>query len=504
MPDKFVFGKYQRTNLSFEEVFAGEYDLPLATAPQTVLDIGANEGAFTAWALERWPGCLVDAFEPVPDNAALFLENHKDHDQVNFFQMAVSNEKRLTLHSGLHNSGECSAHDLGEQGPDSVEVECLPPARIAPADFVKVDTEGCELEILTHLDLSRTRAVVFEYHRESDRSQIYSLLGQKGFDLVEHKPRCPDRGVCKFARPGQIIASAPHSGVHIPDDTMLCGNTPGGVTVSLSAGNLRNEFYRPSLKGKKLFIGLPIYSQTATVFMQSLLALQAQKPLPIEIHTGSGDGVARTRNILTTQFLKSDCTHLLFIDCDLIFSAEHIVKLLEANQPIIGGFYPKKQQGPLEWVINTLTPHLPRRPDGLQPVKFIGTGFLCIERSVFERMIEKYPEIKFREDYGRREISYDLWPMGVYHAKPGDEGRYLSEDWYFCQRWLDMGGEIFGHTNVMLRHLGPVIFPLDSQVPEISGPRPRPGATPASDSAPMAESAILAGRRDLPLTILTK
>jgi hypothetical protein len=139
----------------------------------------------------------------------------------------------------------------------------------------------------------------------------------------------------------------------------------------------------------------------------------------------------------------------------------------------------------------------------LQPLKFIGTGFLCIERSVFERMIEKYPEIKFREDYGRREISYDLWPMGVYHAKPGDEGRYLSEDWYFCQRWLDMGGEIFGHTHVMLRHLGPVLFPLDTQVPEISGPRHRPVATPASDSAPMAESAIPAGRRDLPLTIPT-
>ena len=52
------------------------------------------------------------------------------------------------------------------------------------------------------------------------------------------------------------------------------------------------------------------------------------------------------------------------------------------------------------------------------------------------------------------------------------EARYLSEDWYFCQRWLDLGGEIFGHTRVALRHLGPVIFPLETQLPEVTNPKP--------------------------------
>ena len=535
------FRNFQRTNLSFEEVFSGEYDLQLVKPPATVLDIGANEGAFTAWALEKWPACIVESFEPVPTNAAIFAANHGANPRVKFYPWAVSNAETLRLRLGLHNSGECSAFNLGEQTNETVNADCIPPSGLNSSEFVKIDTEGCELEILRGLDLSKTKAVVLEYHREEDRTPICLLMAQNGFEVAGHKTRCHARGIYKFARPGALLPAAAQTSAAaaIPDDMRLSGNTADGITISLEAGHLRNEHYRPSLRGKKLFIGLPVYSQMATSFVNCLLALQARKPLPMEIHQGSGDGVARTRNILTSQFLKSDCTHLLFIDCDLIFSAEHIVKLLEANQPVIGGFYPKKQQGRLEWVINTLDPHPPVRPDGLQQVRYIGTGFICIERSVVERMIKAHPESKFREDYANREIAHEIWPMTLYgpgsafgrlsrarellkshdftangsdqfvsrmetvlNGESDMESRYLSEDWYFCQRWLDLGGEIFGHTHVLLRHIGPVIFPLDSQVPEIARPQP-PSTTPASDSAPMAESAIPAARRDLSLTIPT-
>ena len=199
---------------------------------------------------------------------------------------------------------------------------------------------------------------------------------------------------------------------------------------------------------------------------------------------------------------------MLLMDCDLIWLRQHVVDLVLANHPIVGGFYPKKQQGPLEWVVNSLQPSPPPREDGLQPVKYVGTGFMCIKREVFEKMITAYPEIKFREDYGNREIAYDFWSMGVYRELPGmavesakkllryfkstgadldripmvdhlneflktaDEGesRYLSEDWFFCQRWLDIGGECFAHTKVAIRHVGPAVFPLETQLPEVMNP----------------------------------
>jgi FkbM family methyltransferase len=668
------FKNFTRTNDSFEEVFGGCYECDLIAAPKTVLDIGANEGAFTAWALERWPECKIEAYEPVPNNAEIFALNHTGNSRVQFHLQAVSNSETLKIHMSATNSGACSAYDIGEQLPETVTVDCIHPGAISSAEFVKIDTEGCELEILQGLDLSATKAVVLEYHRDLDCVPICSLLEAKGLKMFHFEKSCLNRGTMKFAIPGtrtvisqwrhdevkqydipfdftpatildiganigcysmrcrdkwpaariyayepmpqsaaQFLRNCPEATLeiaavrsfdgtegifigdkdvtcsfhkvsgrqtekkmevhcisartlppcelvkidtegceveilenldlfktqalvceyhrradldairklataadlveiqHIPDhrdfnfgllkfarksllaqlecrvripgDTELSGNTPDGKTISIRAENLRNEHYDPRLKRVKLFIGLPIYGHPTMAFVRCLMELQARKPCHIEPHVGSGDGVGRTRNVLTAEFLKSDCTHLLFMDSDLIFSVEHVKELLLADQPIVGGFYPKKQEGRLEWVVNPLIPSPPMRGDALQPLKYIGTGFLCVKREVFEKMIVAYPELRFREDYGNRAIAHDFWSMGVYRTlrlatngklEPDqtDEGRYLSEDWYFCQRWLDLSGEIFGHTKVALRHQGIVTFPLKTQEAEVANPLP--------------------------------
>ena len=467
-----AFKNYTRTNDSFEEVWAGCYECDLINPPKTVLDIGANEGAFTAWALEKWPAAKIEAWEPVPDNAEIFKINHGGDPRVNFHQFAVATRDRLELYLGKSNSGDCSAYDIGDQLEKKIVVDAFNPALLNRAEFVKVDTEGCELEIVSGLDLSATVALVCEWHRDEDCRKIIAVVEKAGLKLFHCKPWFKDRGEMGFARPGARRQDLTPQAL-IPDDTRLSGNTPDGKLVSLTAGTLRNEYLDPRLKNVKLFIGLPIYGHPTMPFIKCLMTLQAMKPCHLDIHVGQGDGVGRTRNVLTALFLKSDCTHLLFMDSDLIFTVDHVKNLLLANQPIVGGFYPKKQQGKLEWVVNTFNPSPSPREDGLQALKYIGTGFLCIRREVFEKMILAFPEIRFREDYGQREIAHDFWSMGVYREKnlPNDEGRYLSEDWCFCQRWLDLGGEIFGHTRVALRHLGPVIFPLETQLPEVTNPK---------------------------------
>lgn len=216
----------------------------------------------------------------------------------------------------------------------------------------------------------------------------------------------------------------------------------------------------------KLFIGLPIYAQVPAFFMQCLLALQARKPCPITIQMCQGDGVARSRNQLTADFLASDCTHLLWIDCDLIFSVEHITRLLAQDVDLVGGLYPKKQEGPVEWVINHLPGSDTANERGLQEVRYIGTGFMLIKRRVFETMIAKHPEIVFTADYGTRRQEHDLWPMGVFVYPNGDR-RYLSEDWWFCQRARDLGFKVWADCGVVIKHLGTVAFPLRAQEMEL-------------------------------------
>ena len=43
--------------------------------------------------------------------------------------------------------------------------------------------------------------------------------------------------------------------------------------------------------------------------------------------------------------------------------------------------------------------------------------------------------------------------------------RYLTEDWWFCQSWIDCGGKVFGDARVVLQHIGQITFPLKSQLP---------------------------------------
>lgn len=419
-----------------------EYDIELSTPPETILDIGANIGAYTLHCLKKWPKANILAYEPAKDNAAAFRSNCAELENVVLTQAAV---RRFEGQDMLLLGGMGVSHGfypLGRERGGGYYVDCISSSQLPEADLIKIDTEGCEVEILERLKVDKAKAIVCEWHRTEDREAIKIICLERGFTLFGEKEYSKENGILKFIRPQPKI--------------------------------------RPAIK---LFIGLPVYSQMATQFNHCLLALQARKPCEIELHTGQGDGVARTRNALTADFLKTDCTHMLMIDCDLIFSPEHVGRIVEHDMDVVGGFYPKKQEGPLEWVINTFPGPIERRGDDLHKVAYIGTGFLCIKRRVFEKMIEAYPFIAYGADWGTRETQHDLWPMSVYCAECGAAAgpqcthdpksrRYLSEDWYFCQRWMDLGGEVFGDTRIVLRHIGPAIFPLETQVEEMKNPKP--------------------------------
>lgn len=232
-----------------------------------------------------------------------------------------------------------------------------------------------------------------------------------------------------------------------------------------------------------LFIGVPVYGGLDPLFAQALIHYLKTPICPTTLRFNAGDSlVCRARNVLTAEFLKSKCTHLLFIDSDLIFSGAHIERLLSHNVPLVAGFYPKKQDGELAWVCNAHPDHATADATGLQPVRYIGTGFMLIERSVLEAMVEQY-DLGYTPDHKPTDMEWDFWSAGVYKY-PDHTRRYLSEDWLFCQRWLDLGGTVWGDTRVILKHCGHAVYPLASQMPELLGQsvqkRPEPEAVPAA------------------------
>jgi FkbM family methyltransferase len=193
------------------QVLAGEYEpgIPQLTEawPPRVLDIGANVGAFGLWVRHKWPGARVDSYEPNPRAFAVLHENwdrEPFHWRIHARGVAAL-AGRARLHEGKGNLGEASIHaDVGGSKPDEgVDVELEDAAELPDAEVVKVDTEGCEVEILDrYLQTHRVAPtlVMLEYHRAIDRLLLEELLGWHGLALMRGMMLSPVRGTQIFAR----------------------------------------------------------------------------------------------------------------------------------------------------------------------------------------------------------------------------------------------------------------------------------------------------------------
>ena len=174
--------------------------------------------------------------------------------------------------------------------------------------------------------------------------------------------------------------------------------------------------------------------------------------------------VTRARNILTAMFLESDCTHLMFIDSDIEFSDESVLRALAYDKPIMAAAYPKKAL-PIQYAINFKfvdqnTKQI-RVENGAVEVLDASTGFFLIKREVIEKMIAEYPELHYRNDSNIDE-KFNKYCYSLFDTiHDPDDNRYLSEDYTFCRRWQKIGGEIWLDPNTKLNHVGSYTFEGD-------------------------------------------
>ncbi len=229
-------------------------------------------------------------------------------------------------------------------------------------------------------------------------------------------------------------------------------------------------------KNKNLLVAFPVYRQIDVYTMQSIIRLMTafatHHPdwgLGIDFHAGECP-IGRARNDLTHRFLQNkEFTHILFVDADIIYSFEQVEKILSHDEDIVGGFYPKKSEGPVALVCNRLDTVDAPNDRGLVKTKYMGTGFLRISRKVFEVMIQEMgKDLEYVCDSGSNETKHDFWRMGVVKGADG-KNRWLSEDWQFCQFALDCGFEVWGDAQIMLQHSGMAIYPLSYQIVQLYG-----------------------------------
>ena len=170
--------------------------------------------------------------------------------------------------------------------------------------------------------------------------------------------------------------------------------------------------------------------------------------------------IPRARNTLVSKFMVDhpDATHLMFIDADIGWRPEHVMALLSRNCDIIGGLYPLKSL-PIRWCCNGLEGAVSK--EGLEEVTKTGTGFLLIKREVFDQLKVLPAVEQYTNDIGLN-VQYDR-ELYTYFDTVVREGRYLSEDWKFCDDWRQLGNQVFVDKNVLLRHSGTYVFCQEEQ-----------------------------------------
>ncbi len=195
---------------------------------------------------------------------------------------------------------------------------------------------------------------------------------------------------------------------------------------------------------------------------------------------GSSDAlITRARADMVTAFLDHPRgTHLLFVDADIGFEAEQVFRLMSFGKEVVAGVYPAKafdwdkirralaenrrnpQAAGLNYVVGVEDPARVQEQGGFIKVRHVGNGFLMIRRSALERLCAAHPELKYERVHARNDVRqgspnrYALFETMI----DKDTGEYLSEDYAFCRRWRDLGGEIWADLKSRLTHVGSMRF----------------------------------------------
>jgi hypothetical protein len=211
-----------------------------------------------------------------------------------------------------------------------------------------------------------------------------------------------------------------------------------------------------SLAGKKLFIGLPAYDFKISVKMAIALAefcVKAQQHgVSIQISNVSGCSVvSRVRNIIANEFLESQAEHLLMIDSDMTFNADDVFRMLAWSQtkPIVAavGVARKKEKVYFSSLDQDEDNNIIMDRMGLVKVKRVGTGFIMIQRKVFETMRDAHPEWKYMDQNTGKML------QSFFDFKSTPEG-YVGEDYVFCDRAHEHGFTAWVDPTIKLGHMG--------------------------------------------------
>lgn len=247
------------------------------------------------------------------------------------------------------------------------------------------------------------------------------------------------------------------------------------------------------IREKKLFVATPMYGGMCTGFYtKACIDLQQfcdKYGIKIVFYYLFNESlITRARNYCVDEFLRSDCTHMMFIDSDIHFKEQDVIKLLsmcdsEKGYDIVTAPYPKKciawekvaeavKQGFADenphvlqdfggdYVFNPVGNNTSFSLGNPVEISEGGTGFMMIDRSVFVDYAYAYPQFKYRPDHLRSEHFDGENEITAFFdcVIDPETKRYLSEDYMFSRYARKIGKKIWLCPWIKLNHIGTTSF----------------------------------------------
>jgi FkbM family methyltransferase len=452
------------------DVLDGSYDIPFdPDTPPTILDVGANVGAFALWAEARWPGSTIYGFEPHPGTYKLLLRTIGDK-IVRTYRVGVSDhDGHAIIKSGPNNCGEASIV-MPHTGTKEFRIELMDAKRLPEAQILKMDTEGCEALILKRLiecgRLPKFSAVMMETHGPADQAWIESEMGKAGFTVTKKNQWHPNRCELCWVRSDLL-----------PKDFKKAG-------------------------AKKVLIATPLLGNVSAHYLGRIMTLLKADwggRYEFQIQVKTGGSVATARNMAADFALKGGFDKIFWLDKDV--GDQDMNRFLMFVNHMLGR--------DVDWVSATYAAHIKgthfhgaemkgAKPDsrGLKRMFQMPMGFSVMDVSVLKRIKEKFPlrEYTVFESGGVSEKYFrffheDIIGPNTAEGKlerirmidtqspeqyaqlvhkiltdPDTSGnRFLGEDYAFCSLCFDAGIEMWMETTFIVPHEETLCIPIPTE-----------------------------------------
>jgi GT2 family glycosyltransferase len=179
----------------------------------------------------------------------------------------------------------------------------------------------------------------------------------------------------------------------------------------------------------KIAIALPTNRGLKPKTLQSLMELVAYKPYSYEILVATeGFNTAENRTWLVAQAGKRDCTHVFFVDDDMIYEKDTLEKLLAHDKDIVGARYANRRGS------GEVIGYLGERVEGeeLFECAALGGGCVLVKMDVFKKLPQPW-------------FWYKIAPTGAV---------LMSHDWFFCELARNNGYQVWCDPTINPGHIG--------------------------------------------------